>query len=305
MNRVLIVFQGACEFTGGALGIFPPLGYGGCYRVLNQASGLHRGGDVGTESAAESRRRALAIPHGLAKGQHQLQSHCLCILPEICCYCHLPPLPFWCTGPLDLEPGRYLSAARVAVPCLHRSPEFLAVPLALPGLVFGVGKLCKAQLYEYPRRKPKAAGRSWLSVGRRGENSGERCWARCSTGSGRRAASATSAVGTLTMGVWMSAIGIASRPPCRLRLGTRLNPKGQSPVAASAANRPCLSVAVTAPARKAAAASRAEKNGRQAARSAARQAKRTGGRARSARPNLFIVNFGTQRVIATWHVTES
>ena len=43
----------------------------------------------------------------------------------------------------------------------------------------------------------------------------------------------------------------------------------------------------------------------EAARSAARQAKRTGGRARSARPNLFIVNFGTQRVTATWRVTGS
>ena len=43
----------------------------------------------------------------------------------------------------------------------------------------------------------------------------------------------------------------------------------------------------------------------EAARAAARLAKRTGGRARSARPNLFIVNFGTQRVIATWRVTES
>lgn len=239
-DRQLTLFERAHQLECGVLAVFPPLGYCWCLWVFDQATGLHRGSDVGTDSASEYRRRALAIPHGLPEGQHQLQSHCLCILLEICCYRHVPPLPFWCTGPLDSEPGRYLSAARVAVPCLHRSPEFLAVPLALPGLVFGVGKLCKAKLYEYPRRKPKAVGRSWLSVGRRGENSGERCWARCSTGSGRRAASATSAAGTLTMGVWMSAIGIASRPPCRLRLGTRLNPKGQSPVVAFAANRPSL-----------------------------------------------------------------
>lgn len=287
MKCHLTIFQGAHVFAGCALGILPPLRHDQWRGVLNQASGLHRGSDVGPESAAESSRRALAIPHGLPEGQHQLQSHCLCILPEICCYRHVPPLPFWCTGPLDSEPGRYLSAARVAIPCLHRSPEFLAVPLALPGLVFGVGKLCKAKLYEYPRRKPKAEGRSWLSVGRRGENSGEWCRARRFTGSGRRAASALSAVGTLTMDVWMSAIGIVSRPPCRLRLGTRLNPKGQSPVAAHAANRPCLFAAggsaQACPARKAAGAGRAEEQSLKAAGTAARQAKRTGSRARSAR----------------------
>lgn len=218
-------------------------------------------------------------------------------------------MPFWCTGPLDLEPGRYLSAARVAVPCLHRSPEFLAVPLALPGLVFGVGKLCKAKLYEYPRRKPKAAGRSWLSVGRRGENSGERCWARCSTGSGRRAASAASAAGTLTMGVWMSAIGVVSSPDGELRLGTRLNPKGQSPVAAGAANRPCLFAAggsaQACPARKAAAAGRAEKHGRNAERNGCTAGEADGQPCAQRTANLFIVNFGTLRVIATWRVTES
>lgn len=309
MNRVLIALQGACEFTGSALGNFPPLGHCGGYRVLNQASGLHRGGDVGAESAAESRRRALAIPHGLPKGQHQLQSHRLCILPEICCYRHVPSLPFWCTGPLDLEPGRYLSAASVAVPCLHRSPEFLAVPLAVPGLVFGVGKLCKAKLYEYPRRKPKAAGRSWLSVGRRGENSGERCWARCSTGSGRRAASATSAAGTLTMGVWMSAIGIDSALDAS-RLGTRLDPQGQSPVAAHAANRPypvaskaaAAATGEACPARAAACPAQAEKTSRKAERNGCTAGEADGQPCAQRTANLFIVNFGTQRVFATGRV---
>ena len=66
-----------------------------------------------------------------------------------------------CTGLLDSEPGRQLmSVARASGPCLHRSPEFFAVPLAVSGWLFGVGKLCKAQLYEYPWRKDKAAGRS-------------------------------------------------------------------------------------------------------------------------------------------------
>ena len=310
MNCALAVFQGVRVFTGCALCVFPPLGHGRCYRLLSQASGLHRASDEGADSASECRRRALAIPDRLAKGQHQLQSHRFCILPEICCYGHLPPLPFWCTGPLDLEPGRYLSAARVAVPCLHRSPEFLAVPLALPGLVFGVGKLCKAKLYEYPRKKPKAEGRSWLSVGRRGENSGEWCWAHCLTGSGRRAASAPSAVGTLTMGVWLSAIGIASRPPCRSRLGTRLDPQGQSPVAASAANRPCLAACgaaafacsaheIKTPARAISSPAGSKKSSLKAAGNGCATGEAGGQPCAQRTANLFIVNFGTSTVFAT------
>jgi len=66
--------------------------------------------------------------------------------------------------------GQLLSVARASWPCLHRSPEFFAVPLAVPGLSSGGGRVCKAQLYGFPPQELKAPlARSWLSVGRRGE----------------------------------------------------------------------------------------------------------------------------------------
>lgn len=66
--------------------------------------------------------------------------------------------------------GQLLSVARAIAPYLHRSPEFFAVPEAVPGLGFGGGRVCKSQIYGYRPETPKAPlARSWLSVGRRGE----------------------------------------------------------------------------------------------------------------------------------------
>lgn len=239
----------AAKGTRAFLCISPPLRHWLYHWRDPEPYGFHHGRDVASERTAASCRWALGIPHGLSEAQRHLQRHCLWEFVEVCCYRHVPPLPFWCTGPLDSEPGRLLSAARLTVLCLHRSPEFIAVGRKCLGLLgLQGGSFVKRSFMNAPLQRaagpfpqdrgivPEEAVNYWGTV--------QRAW--CLTGSGRRAASASSAVGALTMGVRLSAIGIASRPPCRLRLGTRLNPQGQSPVAAPAANRPCLPACVAA-----------------------------------------------------------
>lgn len=238
----------AAKGTRAFLRIFPPLRHWLYHWRDSEPHGLHHGRDVAAERAAASCRRALGIPHWFSKAQRHLQSHCFWEFVEVCCYRHVPPLPFWCTGPLDSEPGRLLSAARLTVLCLHRSPEFIAVGRKCLGLLgLQGGSFVKRSFMNTPLQRaagpfPQARGivpgeavNYWGTV--------RRAW--CLTGSGRRAASASSAVGALTMGIRLSAIGIASRL-CRSRLGTRLDPQGQSPVAAQAANRPSLPACVAA-----------------------------------------------------------
>lgn len=238
----------AAKGTRAFLCIFPPLRHWLYHWRDPEPHGFHHGRDVAAKCAAASCRGALGIPHGFSKAQRHLQRHCLWKFVEVCCYRHVPPLPFWCTGPLDLEPGRLLSAARLTVLCLHRSPEFIAVGRKCLGLLgLQGGSFVKRSFMNTPLQRaagpfpqargivPEEAVNYWGTV--------QRAW--CLTGSGRRAASASSAVGALTMGIRLSAIGIASRQG-RSRLGTRLDPQGQSPVAAPAANRPSLPACVAA-----------------------------------------------------------
>ena len=238
----------AAKGTRAFLRIFPPLRHWLYHWRDSEPHGLYHGRDVAAERAAASCRRALGIPHWFSKAQRHLQSHCFRKFVEVCCYRHVPPLPFWCTGPLDSEPGRLLSAARLTVLCLHRSPEFIAVGRKCLGLLgLQGGSFVKRSFMNTPLQRaagpfpqargivPEEAVNYWGTV--------LRAW--CLTGSGRRAASASSAVGALTMGIRLSAIGIASRLG-RSRLGTRLDPQGQSPVAAPAANRPSLPACVAA-----------------------------------------------------------
>ena len=155
------------EIARTALGILPPLRYRSRDRVFDRAARLHAGCHECPRRAPQFRRRSRAVPPRGAEGQHKLQRQCLSVFPEVCCDRH--DLPFRCTGPLDLEPARYLSAARSTALCLHRSPEFFAVPFSAAWIGFRKGKVCKAKLYECPWRNPKRVARSRRNVGRRGE----------------------------------------------------------------------------------------------------------------------------------------
>lgn len=122
-------------------------------------------------------------------------------------------------------------------PLLAPFPEFFAVPLALPGLNCGGGRVCKSKIYGFPPQEFKApAARSWLSVGRRGEELRERCWAQHLTGNRRRApsaplppfAAATDAgrqAGPASAGHWLG--GVRLRSPWLLG-GVAFRPRGMA-----------------------------------------------------------------------------
>ena len=136
--------------------------------ICHTACRLESRATLGPDRSQEPRRRPRCSPHQQATElQRHLQRQSFRKFAVVDCD-HGVPLQVY-RAP-RFRAGQLLSVARASWPCLHRSPEFFAVPLALTGLGSGGGRVCKAQLYGFPPQEHKApSARSWLSVGRRGE----------------------------------------------------------------------------------------------------------------------------------------
>ena len=103
--------------------------------------------------------------------------------------------------------GQHLSVARASGLCLHRSPEFFAVPKGTPGRDRIEGRVCQSKIYGCPERR----ARPGVPLAEEAKNSGERSWTQRLTGNGRRAASTQSAIGAQAL-AQRAGIGGGQRP---------------------------------------------------------------------------------------------